>query len=95
MAARTSSSAVVERLERHIGSRAALQARAVAHSPSGCAIFCIAVGAATSGAATARPSSVVPAVRADTSTMPRKWISNRFQADSFAASVVSSQAPER
>ena len=43
----------------------------------------------------ARPNSVVAAVRAETSTMPRKCTSNRRHAASFAASVVSSHAPER
>ena len=71
VAARTSSSAVVDRLDRHIGSPAAEQARAVAHSPSGWAIRCIAVGAAMSGQGNARPKSSLRPLRCDTSTMPR------------------------
>ena len=94
-AARMSSMVVVERLETIIGTPARALARAVASSPSGCAIFWSAVGATQSGMAAGPPSTVAAVVRADTSRITRYQIRRRSQAARFSRRVVSAHAPLR
>ena len=72
---------------------AAAHARAVATSPSGFAIRCSAVGAASTGILTGCPSTIVERSTFDTSTSTRGTSATRSNAKRFSRSVHSSPAP--
>jgi hypothetical protein len=73
---------------------AAAAARAVASSPSGCAIRCDAIGATMSGRAIGWPSTVVASETCETSTSIRGTSHQRAQAARLPRNVSSSRAPD-
>ena len=88
-----SSIAVVERLLTTIGIPALPQARAVADSPSECAILCRAVGATSKGNDSGISNNVVADDRLETSTITRYQIDISSHAERLRDNVRSSPAP--
>ena len=72
---------------------AAAAPRAIASSPSGCAIRWKAVGATSSGIETSVPSTLVAVVTSETSTSIRGRSTQRSNAARFSRIVHSSLAP--
>jgi hypothetical protein len=83
----------VATVERHISVLAAAAPRAMATSPSSCAICWNAIGAMRTGMDTGVPSTVVSVVTAETSTSTRGRSRNGEKASRFQRSVRSSPAP--
>ena len=96
MASATLSTRVVACCDAQYATRRAAHARAAAGSPSGCAIFCIAIGAAMSGAARwGSPSSGNEAEvsTSETSTRHLGQSVTSANAAALARMVVSDSAP--
>ena len=89
----TVSKSVVAVVDTIITVSAASAARAIPHSPSAWASFCIAVGATRTGSETGVPSTVVFIWRDDTSTIVRYRSAICRHAVWLSLSVISSLAP--
>ena len=88
-----SAGVAVATVERHMSVPAAAAPRAIATSPSSCAICWNAIGATSAGIETGVPSTVVSVETDETSTRTRGRSRKRENASRFQRSVRSSPAP--
>ena len=88
-----SAGVAVATVETHMSVARGSCARAIASSPSSCAICWNAMGATSAGIATVVPSTVVSVETDDTSTRTRGRSRKRENASRFQRSVRSSPAP--